>query len=68
MRVFPLHTKSVSPINILRKERWNLRVGSALRGRTSSGGEVRTEILGLVFKLVESQILMGVGMNEIDAS
>lgn len=29
---------------------------------------MRTEILGLVFKLVESQILMGVGMNEIDAS
>lgn len=34
----------------------------------TSGGEVGAEILGLVFELVGSHILMGVGKDEIDAS
>lgn len=53
MRVFFLYIKFVLLINILRKERWNFRVGSVFRGRIFSGGEVRIEIFGLVFKFVE---------------
>lgn len=45
MRVPLLPTRSSSPTNILQKVWWNLRVGRALTGRTSSGREVGTEIL-----------------------